>query len=65
MLGLTGLTDVQGLWQAKNWDPAGMSMALGEIGTCLMSPVGSDGFQRFCDALLDGKAGSKIGLIRL
>lgn len=38
-----------GAWQAQNWNPK----------------VGSHAFQGFCDALLDGHAGSSIGLIKV
>lgn len=38
-----------GYWQAQNWDPA----------------VSTEGFNIFCDALTSGRAGGRIGLIKM
>jgi len=79
LFGLEGLSDNAdfgevissplGLWQAKNWDPAGESIS------CLLQrrssrkvadqSVGSEGFYDFCDALTAGGADSQIGLIKM
>ena len=78
LFGLEGLSDNAdfgevissplGLWQAKNWDPAGESISCRKgdhRGRGLIKSVGSEGFYDFCDALTAGGADSQIGLIKM